>query len=568
MKKKILVAVLVATATLAFAGFGTGCKIKDKIDEWMCNHVYNDGEVTLAPTCSETGEIKYTCLDCGKTYTEEIEKLPHTYDIGMITTEPTCTEMGVRTQLCVDCGAEKTSVVAKTEHMPVTVSLVAPTCETVGYTEWQYCGDCNVILIPKKEIPSLGHVEVLDNAVAATCTTTGKTAGSHCGTCGEVFVAQTTVQALGHTVVAVDGNSPTCTETGLTAGSKCSVCNTILVEQTVISATGIHVDDNLDSYCDICCDIDFSYYQDAANYMESSYYPVTGLDGKVARLHVATTADDGTVTDNNFACPNDGFIYLSYDRSSDSFGYRWVSNTLPVEGNGLISHDDIQYYAFEVDGEYYVDVYFTNDVVLTLMKGLDSESGDPSDYDVVYEDFKWGAFRFDENTNVEILQRLHVCLDLNADGVCDKCDLLPTSLSGKTYRMDNLTGVDMDMDESNGYEIFRGPIFELYDATNSSYSIVIAPHLYSNTCNIFLKFFSDSFTEDDYRYGENQNLIRYSGDAITITQVVNSSRTEAYYDFYFKPNANIVFNDLNNGISVTFNIDNLRIKSGELVFVE
>lgn len=243
-KTKLILSILAATATLAMASVATGCKVK----EWFCEHSYDDGVVVKEATCAEEGEVLFTCDDCGKEYTESVEVIPHTYDSGAITTEPTCTETGIRTYTCTVCAHEKTEVVAKAEHTAKTVAAVAATCETVGYTEWSYCADCNAVLVPKKEIAALGHTEVADKAVAATCTTAGKTAGSHCGTCGETLTAQTVVQALGHTPVTVAGKSPTCTETGLTNGSKCETCGEVFTAQTEIAALG-HTDG---AVCETC----------------------------------------------------------------------------------------------------------------------------------------------------------------------------------------------------------------------------------------------------------------------------------------------------------------------------
>ena len=40
-------------------------------------HSWNDGNVTIEPTVDSVGQKTYMCIDCGATYTEEIEKLPN-----------------------------------------------------------------------------------------------------------------------------------------------------------------------------------------------------------------------------------------------------------------------------------------------------------------------------------------------------------------------------------------------------------------------------------------------------------------------------------------------------------
>ena len=64
-----------------------GC---DPIPMITCEHEWDEGMVTLEPTCAAPGERVYTCLKCQETKTEEIEKLPHTEEI-LPDKEPACT---------------------------------------------------------------------------------------------------------------------------------------------------------------------------------------------------------------------------------------------------------------------------------------------------------------------------------------------------------------------------------------------------------------------------------------------------------------------------------------------
>ncbi|MBR6917792.1 MAG: DUF4091 domain-containing protein [Clostridia bacterium] len=66
-------------------------------------HTWNDGLVIKPATCSEEGSITYTCITCGDTKTEAIEKLPHTWDEGVVTTPATYTTEGIRTYTCTVC---------------------------------------------------------------------------------------------------------------------------------------------------------------------------------------------------------------------------------------------------------------------------------------------------------------------------------------------------------------------------------------------------------------------------------------------------------------------------------
>ena len=68
-----------------------------------CNHTYTAEEIKKA-TCIEPGEMKFTCKNCGDTYTQESEPTgKHKYS-SEITKEATCTEAGEETYTCEVCG--------------------------------------------------------------------------------------------------------------------------------------------------------------------------------------------------------------------------------------------------------------------------------------------------------------------------------------------------------------------------------------------------------------------------------------------------------------------------------
>ena len=104
-------------------------------------HVWNDGEVTTAPTCEDPGEMTYTCTveGCGATKTEEIEAAGHSYDA--VITDPTCTEQGYTTYTC-HCGDSYVDdYVEALGHNVVLKESEAPTCELNGY-EYYACERC------------------------------------------------------------------------------------------------------------------------------------------------------------------------------------------------------------------------------------------------------------------------------------------------------------------------------------------------------------------------------------------------------------------------------------------
>ena len=171
------------------------CEENMPAEEPECEHVWNEGEVTTAPTCEAAGVKTYTCTveGCGETKTEEVAALDHAW------ADATCT---------------------------------APkTCETCGATEGE----------------ALGHDIVVDTAVDATCTTTGLTAGEHCSRCDHK-VEQEEVPALGHDYDHITHDA-TCTAAGYVEHI-CAVCDDTYTDGET-EALG-HADENGDFKCDRC----------------------------------------------------------------------------------------------------------------------------------------------------------------------------------------------------------------------------------------------------------------------------------------------------------------------------
>ena len=192
-------------------------------------------------TCTETGLTDgISCSVCGTVIKaqEEIPAKGHSWDEGEITTAPTCENTGVRTYTCTVCNATKTEAIDATGHTPVEVAEQPATCTEAGHTAGTKCSVCDAILSGMEEIPATGHTEVIDAAKAPTCTETGLSEGKHCSVCNEILVAQEEIPAKGHTEVIDPAVEPTCTEPGKTEGKHCSVCNEIIVAQEVIPATG------------------------------------------------------------------------------------------------------------------------------------------------------------------------------------------------------------------------------------------------------------------------------------------------------------------------------------------
>ena len=208
-------------------------------------HVWDEGEVTTAPTCVDAGVKTYTCIMCGsETKTESIPATgEHTWDAGVETTAPTCVAEGVRTYTCTVCDATKTEPIPATdEHTwDAGVETTAPTCTTAGVKTFT----CTVCRETKTEdIPALDHdfsVEVTAE-VPATCTADGTTAVMKCSRCNETEGGET-IPATGHTVTTWElVEKATCSAVGKEKGV-CDVCGQT-VEQAIPIDPVAHAFDN------------------------------------------------------------------------------------------------------------------------------------------------------------------------------------------------------------------------------------------------------------------------------------------------------------------------------------
>ena len=111
-------------------------------------HAWDEGTVTIQPTCGNTGKREYHCICGGKTKIEEIPKLTeHTWDEGEATTQATCKEAGVKTYTCSVCGQTKIVEIPKTDHLHTERrDAREATATEPGYTGDLWCTDCETLL--------------------------------------------------------------------------------------------------------------------------------------------------------------------------------------------------------------------------------------------------------------------------------------------------------------------------------------------------------------------------------------------------------------------------------------
>ncbi|MCD8119820.1 MAG: C-type lectin domain-containing protein [Lachnospiraceae bacterium] len=84
-------------------------------DNFTEAHTWDEGNVTIEPTCIEEGVMTYTCSVCGETKTEAIAATGHTWDEGVMTQESTTETEGVMTYICTVCGETCTAFIAALE---------------------------------------------------------------------------------------------------------------------------------------------------------------------------------------------------------------------------------------------------------------------------------------------------------------------------------------------------------------------------------------------------------------------------------------------------------------------
>ena len=209
------------------------------------------------------------CDRCGDAIMAQqvIPALGHKWNDGVVSINPTCEEMGVLTYTCNVCNETKTEEIPVLGHTETLTEAVDATCLTSGLSTGVQCSVCYKVIVEQTVVPALGHNEVIDKAVAATCLTSGLTEGIHCGRCSEIIRAQQIVSALGHNVVYDAGYSATCTTSGLTEGSYCKVCNEVFIVQQKIPAFG-HEALICEAQAPNCEDIGWNLYSYCANCYE------------------------------------------------------------------------------------------------------------------------------------------------------------------------------------------------------------------------------------------------------------------------------------------------------------
>lgn len=222
-------------------------------DSWIIpatGHVWDEGEITTEPTCTKPGVKTYTCKDCGKTRTEELQPLGH--DLKHHDAKAaTCTEAGWEAyDTCSRCDYTSYKELPAQGHSLVKTEAVDPTATEPGNSEYFHCSNCDKyfadaageneiekdswILPPTGDEPH-EHSMSKTEAVAATCTAAGNTEYYYCSGCGKYFSDAKgeheieknswVIKALGHDMEQYAAVDPTATEPGNSEYFHCLNCD-------------------------------------------------------------------------------------------------------------------------------------------------------------------------------------------------------------------------------------------------------------------------------------------------------------------------------------------------------
>ncbi len=158
----------------------------------------------------------------------------HTYETNKV--KPTCTEDGFTTYTCTLCGDAYTADhQAALGHDISVVGGKAPTCEDIGWEDYETCSRCGHSTY--KELTALGHEERIV-VTEATCVAGGSTARV-CDRCGKKETIEET-DALGH---AWDEGKVTTQSTEEKEGVRTFTCTRCEEEKTESIPKKEHVHD-------------------------------------------------------------------------------------------------------------------------------------------------------------------------------------------------------------------------------------------------------------------------------------------------------------------------------------
>ncbi len=122
------------------------------------------------------------------------QEAEHWWDDGKVTIQPTCTTAGQKIYTCTVCSLTKPERMDARGHNFVYHSGKAATCTEEGWSAYGTCTKCDYTTYA--ELPALGHDPIHHDAKAATCTEKGWNVYETCTRCDYTTYAE--LPALGH----------------------------------------------------------------------------------------------------------------------------------------------------------------------------------------------------------------------------------------------------------------------------------------------------------------------------------------------------------------------------------
>lgn len=299
-------------------------------------HAWDEGVVTLDPTCDTKGQTTYTCVNCPATKIENnIPKLGHNPQGAILTEQATCIKDGYTYQECLDCGERirieeikmnpyqlgevYTSKEAMAHHVGAYYfeTYREGTCTILGLDKY-YCPLCENYLLVAVEGTGMGHAPENELAIVEpTCTEDGYIPEYVCKYCDELVETEI-LPATGHTLSELIDEVPaTCGKDGFAAHYRCETCegyidaegNDTTEDALVIAKLG-HDYDLIDSRVASCTEYGYRHYQcqNCAKEYLNRYVEAFGHDEETVKVE-ATCTEDGSITVTCKTCE----VVLSYE---------------------------------------------------------------------------------------------------------------------------------------------------------------------------------------------------------------------------------------------------------------
>lgn len=169
-------------------------------------HTYKS-TVIKPSTCTEPGEVKYTCY-CGDTYVDAIKVKEHTKGHWVTVRAATSTQTGLRQKSCTVCGK-----VLEEETIP----MLAATATTTSSSS------------SKKKTTDHTHTYTYEITDEATCTEKG-TKTYTCSICGSTF--ETSIPATNHPSRRTVRTEGSCANPG-TIETICNICDAVISSEAI-----------------------------------------------------------------------------------------------------------------------------------------------------------------------------------------------------------------------------------------------------------------------------------------------------------------------------------------------